>query len=105
MSNEQRDLVKEARELLGRGSVQLPLRVEGWHMSLSSGGWHIKNASGHILMTVGFVPVEIETGKPAMDGNAPARDVVALLNAIPTLCDEVDRLRGLVRHMNLPRGE
>ena len=88
------DVVIEARELLGNGSVLLPLRVEHWHMSQSGGGWYIKNASDDILMTVRFVPVEIETGKPALDGNPPARAIVALLNAVPALCDEVERLRG-----------
>lgn len=87
------DPVKRARELIASGAVLLPLRVEGWHMSLSSSGWYIKNDAGHIFMTVSFVLAEIEAGKPALDGNAPARAVVALLNAVPALCNEVERLR------------
>lgn len=87
------DVVKEAREMLASGALILPLRVEGWHMSLSSGGWHIKNASDRIVMTVAFVPVELETGKPALEGNAPARHTAALLNSVPALCDELEELR------------
>lgn len=88
-----KDLVAEARELLASGVLLLPLRVEGWHKSLTDGGWFVRHSTGRILATVEFVPVEIETGRPALNGNAPARTIVALLNAVPALCDEVERLR------------
>lgn len=85
--------IAEIEAQVGSGSLLLPLRVEGWHKSLTDGGWHIKNASGRIVMTVSFVPIELETGKPALDGNAPARHTAALLNAIPALCATVKQLR------------
>lgn len=99
MPTDSEDVVKQVREALGNGSVLLPLCVEHWHMSVSGGGWYIKNASNEILMTVRFVPVEIETGKPFPDGNPPVRAIVALLNAVPSLCDEVERLRAGVEHV------
>lgn len=89
----EKDLVEEARALLGSGALLLPLRVEGWHKSLTDGGWFVRHSTGRTLATVEFVPVEIETGRPALNGNAPARVLVALLNAMPALCDEVDQLR------------
>jgi hypothetical protein len=90
------DIVVEARELLATGAVQLPLRVEGWHKSLTDGGHYIRQATGRILATVEFVPVETETGRPALDGNAPARAVVALLNAVPALCATVRELEARI---------
>jgi hypothetical protein len=87
------NLVAETRKLLASGALQLPLRVEGWHKSLSDGGHYIRHATGRILATVEFVPVENETGRPALDGNAPARALVTILNAVPVLCDETEYLR------------
>ena len=85
--------VEEARRLLASGALRLPLRVEGWHQSLTAGGHYVRHATGRILATVEFVPVERDSGIPALGGNAPACALVALLNAMPALCDEVERLR------------
>lgn len=87
------DVVREVRELLASGALLLPVRVEGWHKSLTDGGWFVRHSTGRTLATVEFVPVEIETGRPALDGNAPARAIVALLNSVPALCDEVEARR------------
>jgi hypothetical protein len=85
-----KDFVSEARELLRTEPLLLPLRIEGWHKSLSDGGWFIKDASGRTLMTLEFTDVENRLGRPAEYGNARARGVVALLNASVALCDQVE---------------
>lgn len=85
--------IAEAQQLVNGGALLLPLRVEGWHKSLTDGGWFIRHSTGRTLATVEFVPVEVETGIPALDGNAPARTMVALLNLVPALCQTVRALQ------------
>jgi hypothetical protein len=93
-TDELKERIQTLKELLGNGSVILPLRVEGWHKSLTDGGWFIRNALGRTLMTVEFVEAEKDSGRPALHGNAPARTIVGLLNAVPDLITELERLQG-----------
>lgn len=90
------DALKELEKLIASGVLLLPLRVEHWHQSLTDGGWFIKCDTDRILATVRFVPAEIESGRPALDGNAPSRAIVALLNSIPALIATVKALKDLV---------
>jgi hypothetical protein len=60
----------------------LPLRVEGWHASLTESGWYIKDAQNRIVATVHFEKNEEPTNKGFDEGNAVARAFVATVNSL-----------------------
>lgn len=68
-------------------ALVLPVRVEGWHKGLYGGGWHIKDATGRIILEVSFDENEELEGRPVDGGNALARQVVAALNAVNPRAD------------------
>lgn len=58
----------------------LPVRIEGWHKSLSCGGWYLKDANDRIIFEVAFDADEETTGRPINGGNPTARAVVESIN-------------------------
>ena len=66
------------------GEFNLPLRIEGWHSSLTESGWYIRNSLDQIVATVHFEKGEEPTRKSINAGNALARALVDAMNRVAT---------------------